>query len=1630
MASDPDGIRVSADQMDEKRQEKIAYEYLCHLEETKTWIEMCIREPLPQSIDLEEALRNGVFLAKLAHRFQPQSVPLKKIYDIDQIRYREAGLTFRHTDNINHWLSAMSSLGLPAIFLPETTDLYDRKNMPRVIYSIHALSLYLYRLGKAPPMPSLYGKAQFSDEAVKLMSLELKRYGFPLPQFGKIGGILAGELPIDAAEHHAAIIAINKATEEGHCDLMIQAMGHPAAQLRDIDPSLADLYLQSLIDALDEKKQSSREQSLNSDFTADVYDELLTGSEIQYQMDSVNEFSALEKIAMSVESRDVVRMMTALAHPNLGIKRLNPDYCSAYLEALHSAICGDKGVELCDVQALINQVNHEKESLMERQRYVNAINISLEGSDPNRTLQILRQLLDTEPMSELVVLEFAAALYHEEMNNFRSITEEDLSFEMICGAIRTLTQVAQVTQAVDGRNVTELLFVLEEPMLSFDCINTSLTESYMAALTEIRRDKIRRGEFCTVLTHNEIQCCIIRVNEDVDRKDIVQVIQRAVDKGDAIQLAVLLGSTGLVDQDPVEEQAPLYLRLLKTLVEAKRRSHNSDASLSMGDIEEMLRRSRELATEAEEVCLVVTGLNNLRDPAGFVETFSSPYINLPNLSRSQFQSCTKQLGSRIRGIRMEQLPQTKAWVMHRLEQGIPVYLNVKTQQISWEKPRDYTESGLIGLREFEDLVVSVVQDDDIEALIIRLQACARGYLVRERIAFRLHHFHNNVSAVIKIQTWWRTVVQRQRYLQWQQRQREERQRQPQRRDLKFFAQFLDDIVLIQACWRRWLALRAYRAIKRGDMPLCTLRRFLHLLDIGQRDYDEEMQVQLLKSDVVQTIRRNKQLEKDLNTMDIKIGLLVKNQIALQEVVAHGHKLRKHVNKAAEQQERNLDSHHFTRPGIELLSLTKTGRHKLEAYQHLFYLLQTEPRYLSKLLFLQPQKMPETMILSLYNYGSNLREEYLLLKLFRCALEEEVRHKVDNLSDISTGNPLVIKLILQLSRQGHRVGQLRELLGPIVERILKENIFINLSPVEIYKLWINQLESASGEPCGMPYEIGAEDALKQPEVQRRLKTNIEFLKAATSLFLEQITYSIRNIPYGMLYVAKVLARALRNKFPLVPEKDVLKVIGNLVYYRYINPTIVSPDAFDIISVSPTQVLTTDQRRNLGNIAKMLQFAASKKGFAEESPHLMCLNPFIIECHEKFKAFFKGCIQVEEPEVEFGMDQYSEATLITKPTVCMSLQEVANIHQCLVEYEDVLAPQPEDPLHQILDDFGSGDQRNHPSIQYLLAGESKENVGTFQDLNEVAKTEIFLTLTNKFEMSISPQEEKNQKLFVATKQMLVSILRCCHGDSLKEIIIRPASIEEQAVYTQFCRQQMQSEQNSSRFVSRVVSNTDTTETVLNSLKMRVSRNLRKLEQVGLVASSDNYAVLVAALARDVVTLRTHRRARSQELDRLLSTKSLLDEKTKFHEEQVNSYQEYLETCLKNLTLGKNQKRILQHRAEGNHLQLANALKSRTMLHYSATKLHQKGILIDIEGLPHAHFKSTFFDISPAIESGVFDVTAKFMGVSVEKVQLNIQDLLQMQFEGVTVLNIFKKAKINVNLLIFLLNSKFYGKTLKKK
>lgn len=66
---------------------------------------------------------------------------------------------------------------------------------------------------------------------------------------------------------------------------------------------------------------------------------------------------------------------------------------------------------------------------------------------------------------------------------------------------------------------------------------------------------------------------------------------------------------------------------------------------------------------------------------------------------------------------------------------------------------------------------------------------------------------------------------------------------------------------------------------------------------------------------------------------------------------------------------------------------------IQGYQHLFYLLQTHPDYLARLIFEMPQtrttKFMESVILTIFNYASNQREEFLLMKLFEAAMKFEM-----------------------------------------------------------------------------------------------------------------------------------------------------------------------------------------------------------------------------------------------------------------------------------------------------------------------------------------------------------------------------------------------------------------------------------------------------------------------------------------------------------------------------------------------------------------------------------------------------------------------------------------------------------------
>ena len=85
--------------------------------------------------------------------------------------------------------------------------------------------------------------------------------------------------------------------------------------------------------------------------------------------------------------------------------------------------------------------------------------------------------------------------------------------------------------------------------------------------------------------------------------------------------------------------------------------------------------------------------------------------------------------------------------------------------------------------------------------------------------------------------------------------------------------------------------------------------------------------QRLKAQVVQEIRSNQQLEQDVRIMDIKIGLLVKNRISLEDVVTHSSQIKKERRKGGASVVATGDSSTLSTTGLG--GLTKANQQRVE-----------------------------------------------------------------------------------------------------------------------------------------------------------------------------------------------------------------------------------------------------------------------------------------------------------------------------------------------------------------------------------------------------------------------------------------------------------------------------------------------------------------------------------------------------------------------------------------------------------------------------------------------------------------------------------------------------------------------------
>jgi len=973
-----------------------------------------------------------------------------------------------------------------------------------------------------------------------------------------------------------------------------------------------------------------------------------------------------------------------------------------------------------------------------------------------------------------------------------------------------------------------------------------------------------------------------------------------------------------------------------------------------------------------------------------------------------------------------------SWVSVELSDSSIVWVEVEGGRHSWMEPNIRGEAGVLSVSDIRQALggVSGINSHNFIKSLVAFQARARGTLTRSKIFSMLDWYYKREGDIIKVQALWRGRRDRRRLSEIVTMKVKEKRRSLHEKNAIDLARYEKQVITIQRAWRKKKARQQWAEMLRSGMAnLDVVVRHLHLLDIRDQDFREELDLQSARGDLSKLIRQNEQLEQELDQMDVRIGLLVQNRISVQDCL-----LEKGKGGATLRRDRNNSTSNYSDVGTHrgLKALRKESHDKLLAYQHLFYLLQTDPSYLARLMFAMPQcktnKFLESVILTLYNFGGNAREEFLLLQLFKTALVEEVNTRVEKINDVVTGNPLVIKLVISYNRSGRGGCGLKELLGPLVKQVLEDTkLKINTNPVEVYKGWINQIESETGEAAGYPYDVSQETALGYEEVQKRLAKSIKDLKRMVTLFLATIINGLDKFPYGILYMAKVLFAVMKEKFPEALDKDLLKVVGNLVYYRYVNPTIVAPERFDMVDKKVDQNLNNDQRRNLGSIAKILQFAASKKGFGEESEHLMILNPFIIECHEKFKTFFLRCCSVPDPEVQFNIDQYTEAVLIAKPSIYISLSELCDTHQLLLDHTDSVAPLASDPLHPLLASLGP------PSLCSLL-GAADNN--TNSSLASLGKTEVCLTLapaTASMYRTVGTSSSNDMdKLWLKTKHLLLAILPAVHTEETGRTLIgalksRTSPYQEQTYCDILEKRDIAGDQaiKTDKLDLTNVFCDEEGRLPLEDAKRLVLKNLRILEVGKRTSSKDGCQSVINDLARDILNQRDHRIRRRVDLTKASEVKAGLVTKQTYMVAQLEQYRQYITHCLSNLNKAGNNKRVHFATHQHENTQKGKKVRSKAAVKYAATKLYDKGVLQTIEGLPNAQLKNVQFVFVPLEQEGLFEVSARFMGVDMERVVIDIQELLKLQYEGQAVLNMFGKAKVNVNLLLHFLNAKFYGK-----
>jgi hypothetical protein len=430
----------------------------------------------------------------------------------------------------------------------------------------------------------------------------------------------------------------------------------------------------------------------------------------------------------------------------------------------------------------------------------------------------------------------------------------------------------------------------------------------------------------------------------------------------------------------------------------------------------------------------------------------------------------------------------------------------------------------------------------------------------------------------------------------------------------------------------------------------------------------------------------------------------------------------------------------------------------------------------------------------------------------------------------------------------------------------------------------------------------------------MNVGIEKIKEITNQFLGAITKSLKDMPYGLRCIGMFLRDILRKKFP-GNDDEVTRMVGNLIYYRYLNPAIVyvdtcltprAPEAFDVIEANISPI----QRKNLAEIAKVLHLSSLNQPFPMESIHSESFNKYLGSSYKTLLQFFNDVVNnILSPEEHFCVDGSFDLAAGTKISIYISPDEILQLHRNIIECVEDVAADKDDKIRTILTDLGT-----------------PPGAGAIQQ-----KSEISLVLLNRFRESYEEGDTVKLKMKSnETKRQILAIIRIQSGKDLVAILELPVTKREETLYQELLVQEEErinerslaaekkkammgstgSLTGSSNTLNLSVGGRAKSENCLSAptkrelsstyaeLKLNAIKNLVILEEGGIVKRANQYQDMLNSIAKDMLNKHRRRSQRTREIQVLTSTLGNLDEKAKFLFDQITSYHDYIDACISQL------------------------------------------------------------------------------------------------------------------------------------